>query len=787
LDHATSLERAAYTALHLLRELQSSTAEVSAIAMTAAPPRKAGNDDDHDDGADVDDGHDGNNDGVGGNNVLPSLDDDYYGNSSSGSANGAVMEKSRFLVKLAPRIRRLEGDASRCLAGRLEGLLAKVRRLAEEGEGGGKEEEEEEEEGRRILRDRRSEVLHITVGHVLRGLALLGRGRDAESAFARVAVMPVVRSRLNVGRLDAGGSRGECAGLFFLLDDIANTVREMYGGILRLSEGMFARDDDYYRDDDDDDDDDVGGGGEGGEEKDEGGVVVGASSASAMEVDLVTCGVWVPVATALMADPGLKLAIFSPGIANVLQANYSALDTFLSELASVLLSPPPSAGGGSDGAAGGGASGGPGDFSRLYYRPVLNRRSFERAQSRLYAHPATVEYYRRWNLPIYYQLRFAEFTRRIDDALRRVREEGWHASVYAGGEGDARAIRDSLGFELPIFVELYDVLLSMWRSTVFLRPLTHRFLRGAVQLVGRMMAFVRGGLEGDIEFGGSVGGGGSSGGGGDADGEEKEEGGAEAATLETTIVSIPPYRWNERVEDIAVVSWELTILDTTLSHDYLEFISNTVCPRDEKSRHSTHNSSSELDEIKLLASDIMLESSRGIAPLVSHSWNALIVDNLTLQCCAPLSAVKGVAATYRMTNRPPPTQASPFVATILRPLHEFDKSYASRTPPQIGDDWKRSVVSSVSDKYSLAVEELIATVKRTEEALKGRATRRTMAGGMSDGEKVKLQLFLDHREFKKHVEDLLGGAHELTWIEGLVKLGQLTEEGEELFLRTEKK
>jgi hypothetical protein len=776
LDHATSLERAAYTALHLLRELQSSTADVSAIAMTAASPRKAGNDDDV--GVDADDDHDGNNDGVGGNNVLPSLDDDY---GDSSSANGAVMEKSRFLLKLAPRIRRLEGDASRCLAGRLEGLLAKVRRLAEEGGAAAAE-------GRRI-RDRRSEVLHITVGHVLRGLALLGRGRDAESAFARVAVMPAVRSRLNVGRLDAGGSRGECAGLFFLLDDIANTVREVYGGILRLSEGMFARDDDYYRDDDDEDDDvgGGGGGGGGGEEKDEGGVDDGASSASAMEVDLVTCGVWVPVATALMADPGLKLAIFSPGIANVLQANYSALDTFLSELASVLLSPPPSAGGGGDGEAGGGASGGPGDFSRLYYRPVLNRRSFERAQSRLYAHPATVEYYRRWNLPIYYQLRFAEFTRRIDDALRRVREEGWHASVYAGGEGDERAIRDSLGFELPIFVELYDVLLSMWRSTVFLRPLTHRFLRGAVQLVGRMMAFVRGGLEGDIEFGGSVGGGGSGGGGGDADGEEKEEGGAEAATLETTIVSIPPYRWNERVEDIAVVSWELTILDTTLSHDYLEFISNTVCPRDEKSRHSTHNSSLELDEIKLLASDIMLESSRGIAPLVSHSWNALIVDNLTLQCCAPLSAVKGVAATYRMTNRPPPTQASPFVASILRPLQEFGKSYASRTPPQIGDDWKRSVVSSVSDKYSLAVEELIATVKRTEEALKGRATRRTMAGGMSDGEKVKLQLFLDHREFKKHVEDLLGGAHELTWIEGLVKLGQLTEEAEELFLRIEKK
>ena len=756
----------AYTALYLLRELQSSAAEVSAIAMT--PKKKAGisnGDFDHDN----DDDADGNNDNNG--NVLPSLDDD-------GNANGVVMEKSRFLMELAPRIRRLEGDTSRCLTGRLEGLLVKVRRLTEEkGDDDGSHPaaarsavaaaaDGNADDDYRRRRQRRSEALLVTVGSVLRGLALLGKGRDAESAFARVAVMPVVRSRLNVGRLDMGGSRGECAGLFFLLDDIANTVREVYGGILRLNEGMFARDEENFI---------------GGDEKDEEGG--DGASGSAMEIDLVTCGVWVPVTTALMADPGIKMAIFSPGIANVLQANYSALDTFLSELASVLLSLPPSTSGGCDETSLTVGAARSGDYSRLYYRPVLDRRSIERAQSRLYAHPATVEYYRRWNLPIYYQLRFAEFTRRLDDALRRVREEGWHTNVYTGDDGDARALRDTLGFELPIFMELYDVLVSMWKSSVFLRPLTHRFLRGAAQIVGRMLAFVREGLDGEIEFGGSV----DSGWRSDEDGKDKEEDDAEVPTAETTIVSISSYRWNERVEDIAMVSWELTILETTLTHDYLEVIANTVCPSDEKSRHSTHNSTSELDEIKLLASDFVLESSLGISPLVSHSWNVLIVENLTSQCCAPLLAVKGVAATYRMTNRPPPTQASPFVATILRPIQEFDKSYASRTPPQIGDDWKRKVISSVSDKYSLAVEELIATVKRTEEALKGRTTRRTMAGGMSDGEKVKMQLFLDHKEYKKHVEDLLGGAHELSWIEGLVKLGQLTEEAKELFLRTEKK
>lgn len=604
-------------------------------------------------------------------------------------------------------------------------------------------------------------ILLLTIGHYLRGLALLQKGHDAESTFARVAIMPIIRSKLSMGKLDEGGLRGECAGLFFLLDDIANTIKEMYGDVLRLSECMFAYPEHY----------DGGGGG-------------GDRRELPMEVDLVTCGVWVPVATALMADTGIKMAIFSPGIANVLQANYSALDTFLSELASSLLTPPPPSSPSSNSAAlaksGGTTLDSPlpsigaelGNFSHLYHQPNLNSSAIERAQSRLYSHPTTVEYYKRWNLPIYYQLRFAEFTKRLDVAIQRVQKEGWQADVYSGTEADAKEIRETLGFELPIFVELNDILLSMWKSTIFLRPLTHRFLRGAVQLIGRMLAFVKEGLDGNVEFGGGI-------------SDEAVVGGKgmEEASTENkseAVAKLPSYYWNERVDDIAMVAWELTILETAVSHDYAEAIANTVCPSD--------NPGAEFNEIKLLASEILLESSRGIAPLVTHSWNVLIINNLTTLCCTPISAVKGVAATYRMTNRPPPTQASPFVATILRPLQEFDNAYASRTPPQIGDDWKRTVISSVSDKYSIAVEELIATVKRTEEALKSRTTKRMMAGGISDGEKVKLQLFLDNAEFKKHVEQLLGtdgtsSESEAGDIGGLIKLDQLTKEAEDLLAR----
>mmetsp|Transcript_14977 Transcript_14977/g.24357 ORF Transcript_14977/g.24357 Transcript_14977/m.24357 type:complete len:123 (+) Transcript_14977:556-924(+) len=82
-----------------------------------------------------------------------------------------------------------------------------------------------------------------------------------------------------------------------------------------------------------------------------------------------------------------------------------------------------------------------------------------------------------------------------------------------------------------------------------------------------------------------------------------------------------------------------------------------------------------------------------------------------------------------MTNRPPPTQASPFVSTILRPLKEFDTTYASHG---WGDNWKRQAISAVSN------------------------VPRKRSGWMSDGEKGTLQLYLDHWELKSHVVDGLG-------------------------------
>lgn len=669
---------------------------------------------------------------------LSSSDD---GSGTAGSASSSALptlhtglpqdaERAQFLMKLAPRIRRVEAETARSLGAELERVLQAIQKrrdadrrrqqdetVAETNGGGGDHYDDD-------TRMASQEDLLLMLGNCMRGLALLGRGREVESIFARVAIMPLIRSEVSMGRLDEGGARGECAGLFSLLDTMAESIYQTFGPVLRLAEAMF----DFSRSDTDNGD---------------------------MDVDLLTAGVWVPIATALMADAGIKMAIFSPGIASILQANYCALDTFLSELAVRLLKAEDD-----DGATY--AIQSSDNSHHFMFRPTISEERIKNAQDRIYSHQKTAEFSKKWNLPIYYQLRFGDSCTRLNKAIEQTQREGWIADVFHGPPEKAEQLKQQVGFELTLFLELYEILLSLWRPDVILLPLSNRFLRGAVQLVGRVVFFVSSGMEGSIKFG-----------------EEKPilNGGAVENGVDGATVSAPspppsfptraPYCWGDSEEDVAAVAWEMTILDSALRHDYVD----TVC----KALLSGNNKEADFGEVRIIVSDVLKEAADQIHPIIDTAWNEVIVKILTNKCSAPLAAVKGVAATYRMTNRPPPTQASPFVSTILRPLSDFINEFRERMPDRVGSRWKQKIVVTIADRYAAAVDELIATVQRTEVALNSRRARRTTAGGMRDGEKVKLQLYLDYHAFAQSVS---GVGVEPTTVIGLSKLRELTLEGE---------
>lgn len=396
----------------------------------------------------------------------------------------------------------------------------------------------------------------------------------------------------------------------------------------------------------------------------------------------------------------------------------------------------------------------------LYFHPSISCEYIANVQSRLYKHSMTADFAKKWNLPIYYQLRFGEACARLDKAINVVQREGWGVNAFTGSQ-DVTLLKEDLGFEVPFFLEVFDILSWLWKDDVFLKPLSHRFLRGSIQIIGRVVSFIQQGIKGEIEFGQNI---------IDERSEEKNNVG---------VLNIPPvidksYKWNEKIDDVATVSWDLTILGSWVGHDYAAKIGKTISPSKENIPIDEVPNSS---EIKDLIEGALVEATEVIPPIIETSWNEIIVNILTTRCSAPLSAVKGVAATYRMTNRPPPTQASPYVTTILRPLKEFIETYTNRAPPQVGSEWKRKVISIVAERYCTAVSELSETVQRTEEALKNRKARRTNAGGMSDGEKVKLQLLLDQREFLHQVKDT--GVEPLS-VEDVENLISLTKSAESL-------
>ena len=711
LDYMASLERVAHATLHLMQQLQSSSDQVTAALTT--PQRK-----DHD----------------GKGNNMPSMNTPLPQDT----------EMAQFMMKLAPRIRALEKNAYTVIGKHLERVLKRRMQVVNDGNGFGgaaKKEKENNHHGQN-----QNELLLL--GHLFRSFALLGRGSDAESIFARVAVMPIVRNKVSIGKLDEGGSRGECAGLFGLLQEIVQGVHESWGDLLRSVESIFDMDGLEQQSEDD----------------------------SPVQIDLVTAGVWVPIVTALMADPAIKTAIFSPGIASIFQANYCALDTFLAELAMALLKP-------STGNVNGDASNNASLFgsdndrlalAQLYYQPEIDARIIISVQSRIYCHPTTVDYSKKWNLPIYYQLRFGEVCARLEKAINGVQTEGWHAQVFTGPDSLAKSLKEKYGFELPVFMELFDALTWFWQPDVFLRPLTHRFLRGTIQLLGRVIAFVKDGLKGEIKFGLVT----------TADDTPSPQGSTTMTMEGTSLVPKPPmvdnsYTWCDRIEDVAAVSWELTVLESYITQDHVPRIVEVVSPPT-TGTGTTEEATRTRSETTTLVSEVMTEAAQEISPVVIGIWNEIIVTIMTAKCSSPLSSVKGVAATYRMTNRPPPTQASPFVNTILRPLKEFDASFSNRIPAHLGILWKKRIVDTISESYSTAVSELIETVQKTEEALKNRKTRRAVAGGLSDGEKVRLQLYLDQKAFALSVE---GVGIEPSSVEGIRSLISLTQAAEELLIQ----
>jgi hypothetical protein len=123
-------------------------------------------------------------------------------------------------------------------------------------------------------------------------------------------------------------------------------------------------------------------------------------------------------------------------------------------------------------------------------------------------------------------------------------------------------------------------------------------------------------------------------------------------------------------------------------------------------------------------------------------------------CKDNLKGVKGITSRYRMTNKPAPSSASDYVDTILNPLRDFLSRYEAQLanffPRGV---WDVQIIQEVNNSFTFYLKSVIETVKNMDSTLQRRA-RNTQKGGVSDSEKIMMQLKLDVEAYKSSISAL---------------------------------
>ncbi|KAF8069609.1 COG2 [Scenedesmus sp. PABB004] len=153
------------------------------------------------------------------------------------------------------------------------------------------------------------------------------------------------------------------------------------------------------------------------------------------------------------------------------------------------------------------------------------------------------------------------------------------------------------------------------------------------------------------------------------------------------------------------------------------------------------------------------------ARIAEHGQQVLLLvgGDVLERCMAMVRQLKGITATYRMTAKGPPVRHSHYVAGVLQPLRQLldAPGPVAALPERLKLALAADVVERVNARYAALAEELLATVRKTESSLKRLKKARpgeppdgaagAPGGGMSDSDKIGLQLFLDVEEHGRQV------------------------------------
>ncbi|XP_036430302.1 conserved oligomeric Golgi complex subunit 2 [Colossoma macropomum] len=374
------------------------------------------------------------------------------------------------------------------------------------------------------------------------------------------------------------------------------------------------------------------------------------------------------------------------------------------------------------------------DFVRKFERQCGSQASVKR----LRAHASYQSFHNKWNLPVYFQLRYKEIAGYLDNAIT----DGLEAAPVGSR------------YRLQVTEVLWSCVCRCWAEHIYLPPLAHRFWKLTLQLLSRYAAFL----------------------------------------TEVLTKTPPPETTKDPVRPLpssASSTSSRTSQDadsesggpTALSTKQLVFIAADVDQLQEQIPEISVMIKDKLEGIGFknfaLVSDALDDSRTALSGCIPKLNNRMN-QNLTERSFRFLKNASEVPRLYRRTNKEVPTRASAYMDNALRPLHQLVSDSTGVVKVSIIHEWLRVTISDCTHRYFETISDVLSSVKKMEESLKrlkqARKTATTSTAGAntgpSDDTKIRLQLALDVEYLGEQIQKMGLQPSDITMFSSLLDLVQ---------------
>ncbi|KAF7782587.1 hypothetical protein Agabi119p4_1963 [Agaricus bisporus var. burnettii] len=368
------------------------------------------------------------------------------------------------------------------------------------------------------------------------------------------------------------------------------------------------------------------------------------------------------------------------------------------------------------------AAGRPDDLRRNYDTTQNFLRCLElyapsvRAVHAMREHELYREFEKRWQLPVYFQLRWKEIVADVEVVFTDLRLE------------PSSVIKDRPVFLLAQTKALWKAVAACWSPEILIPELSHRFWRLTLQLLSRYGSWLN-------------------------------------SVYAIVADSNPALRLATSTSS-EVSSIEAIAIEDVLLRQYTAVLSDIDMLENKVDGLWKH-------EISIVLPPEMLESVDGVgsqdvlkhvlskAVSVTQATSNHLVSILTKRCREALRPVQSIPTQFRaMSNKRLPTEPSYFVQTIFRPLKSF---FADGPGLSLKDSYRseysQEIFKSVAHRYI----SYLTAMRKTEESLrklkKAKKATFSLFGGATDDdsrdeERIRTQMILDVEAFGKEAQSL---------------------------------